>query len=80
MKTSTTESRPRGAIADLAGPTVYGLGDLVRGYLDAHGRRRPLLPLRMPGKAGRAYRAGDNLSDADTGKRTWERFLAERVG
>jgi hypothetical protein len=36
----------------------------------------------MPGKTGRAYRAGDNLSldSADTGKRTWEEFLAERVG
>jgi hypothetical protein len=36
----------------------------------------------MPGKTGRAYRAGDNLSldSSDTGKRTWEEFLAERVG
>ncbi|MEK8141904.1 hypothetical protein NKH18_02320 [Streptomyces sp. M10(2022)] len=47
------------------------------------GRRekRPLLPIRMPGKAGKAYRAGDNLALIDTqvGKRTWEEFLAERV-
>jgi hypothetical protein len=35
----------------------------------------------MPGKAGRAYRAGENLTldGATVGKRTWEAFLAERV-
>jgi hypothetical protein len=31
----------------------------------------------VPGKAGHAYRHGDNLSlIADTGKRTWEDFAA----
>ncbi|MFD7709924.1 hypothetical protein [Streptomyces sp. NPDC059786] len=36
----------------------------------------------MPGKAGRAYRAGENLAltGHDVGERTWESFLAERVG
>jgi hypothetical protein len=35
----------------------------------------------MPGKAGRAYRAGENLSleGAAVGKRTWEEFLTERL-
>ncbi|MGW3112580.1 hypothetical protein [Streptomyces sp. NPDC001091] len=39
-----------------------------------------MLPVRIPGKAGRAYRAGDNLTltGADTGKRTWEEFLGEQ--
>jgi hypothetical protein len=39
-----------------------------------------MLPIRMPGKAGRAYRAGENLAGphADRGTRTWENFLAER--
>ena len=57
------------------------MADLVRGYLAARDRRRPLLPVRMPGRAGRAYRAGENLSSAGalTGTRTWEDFLAERV-
>ncbi|MFD9126807.1 SDR family oxidoreductase [Kitasatospora sp. NPDC059571] len=74
--------RPAGRVPDLAGPAVYGLGELCRGYLQASGRRRPMLPVRMPGKAGRAYRAGDNLAPAGavTGGRTWEEFLADRVG
>ncbi|MEV0227285.1 NAD(P)H-binding protein [Streptomyces sp. NPDC050704] len=74
--------KPAGRVPDLTGPTVYGMADLLHGYLKARGKRRPLLPVRMPGKAGRVYRAGDNLSLADTtvGNRTWEDFLAERVG
>jgi hypothetical protein len=58
------------------------LSVVENGDFESAQSRRPLLPLRMPGKAGRAYRAGDNLSltDADTGKRTGEKFLAERVG
>ena len=75
-----TLGEPAGLVPDLAGPTVYGIGDLARGYLAARGKRRMTIPLRMPGKAGRAYRDGRNLSlDADQGQRTWEDFLAERV-
>ncbi len=76
-----TLGSPSGLVPDLAGPTVHGMADLVRGYLGRRGKRRPLVPVRMPGKAGRAYRAGENLSGggAVTGTRTWEDFLAERV-
>jgi uncharacterized protein YbjT (DUF2867 family) len=72
---------PAGRVPDLAGPAVYSLGDLMRGYLTAAGRHRLLVRLRMPGRAGRAYRAGENLNlaDATLGTRTWEEFLAERV-
>jgi hypothetical protein len=37
--------------------------------------------VRMPGKAGRAYRAGLNLSleGVDVGSRSWEEFLAQRL-
>jgi uncharacterized protein YbjT (DUF2867 family) len=76
-----TLGNPAGLVPDLAGPKVYELADLIRGYLRALGKRRMLLPVRLPGKAGRAYRAGENLSveGADVGKRTWEDFLAERL-
>ncbi|ADD39947.1 SDR family oxidoreductase [Stackebrandtia nassauensis] len=72
---------PAGLVPDLAGPTVYTLDELVRGYLSANGRRRLFLPIRIPGKAGRAYRAGHNLNldTAVTGEHTWEDFLADRV-
>lgn len=72
--------KPAGLVPDLAGPKVYGMDELIRGYLAARGKRRLLMPVRMPGKAGRAYRAGENLSlDATAGKRTWEDFRDEEM-
>jgi hypothetical protein len=65
----------------MARPKVYPMADLVRGYLRARGKHRLLVPIRLPGKAGRAARAGENLSlDGSVGQRTWEDFLAARVG
>ena len=77
-----TLGAPAGRVPDLVGPKVYDLGELTRGYLAARGRRRrPTLPVRVPGKIGRTYRAGENLSLEGTtvGERTWEDFLAEQV-
>ncbi|WP_141582206.1 SDR family oxidoreductase [Actinomadura sp. WMMA1423] len=73
---------PAGRVPDLAGPAVHPIGALIRGYLKATGKRRATMPVRIPGKAGRAYRAGDNLSieGAERGARTWEDFLDERLG
>lgn len=72
---------PAGRVRDLAGPRDYAVTELTRGYLEAQGRQRPHLPVRIPGRAGRAYRAGDNLNldTADRGSRSWEDFLAARV-
>lgn len=71
--------RPAGRVADLVGPEVHSMGDLVRSYLRAVGKHRPMVPVRIPGAAGRAYRAGDNLvlRGAAVGKRTWGEFLAD---
>jgi uncharacterized protein YbjT (DUF2867 family) len=72
---------PAGLVPDLGGPRVYELAALVRGYLRARGRRRPILPVRVPGKAARAVRAGANLApDGAVGRRTWEDFLADELG
>jgi uncharacterized protein YbjT (DUF2867 family) len=71
---------PAGLVPDIAGPREYGMDELVRGYLRASGKRRAMVPLRLPGKAARAFRAGANLApDRAVGRRTWEEFLAERV-
>ncbi len=76
-----TLAEPGSQVPDLAGPRTYDMAELIRGYLRERGRRRPLMPVRMPGRVGKAYRAGENLSlKADVGDRTWENFLAERLG
>lgn len=76
-----TLTRPAGRVPDLAGPKVYGLDQLVRSYLRTAGKRRSSLPIRIPGGAGRAYRAGANLNltDAIHGTRSWEMYLTERM-
>jgi uncharacterized protein YbjT (DUF2867 family) len=71
---------PSGLVPDLAGPTIYTLADLVRSYLGAVGKRRPIVSVHLPGQAAAAVRAGANLAtDRAVGKRTWEEFLAERI-
>ena len=70
-----------GLVPDLAGPRVYPMAELLRGYLRAAGKRRPLVPVWLPGQAARAVRAGANLApDRAVGHRTWEDFVTERVG
>ena len=72
--------KPSGLVPDIGGPRVYGMAELLRGYMKAANRRRPLVPLPLPGKAARALRTGVNLApDQATGHRTWEEFLMERV-
>lgn len=72
---------PAGLVQDMAGPKVYSAAELLRGYLRATHRHRPILPIWLPGKAARAVRAGANLAPGQAvGQKTWEEFLAERVG
>lgn len=78
--TELTLGRPAGLVPDMAGPRVYGAADLVRGYLQARRKHRLLAPVRVPGQAADAIRAGANLApEQAVGHRTWEDFLAERV-
>jgi uncharacterized protein YbjT (DUF2867 family) len=73
-------AEPAGLVPDLAGPRAYPMGELVRGYLRATGRRRPIVPVPAVGAAYRAIRAGANLApNRAVGLRTWERFLADTV-
>jgi uncharacterized protein YbjT (DUF2867 family) len=70
---------PAGLVPDVAGPRVATMATLLRGYLRATGKRRPIVPVWLPGRAARAIRAGANLApDRAVGRRTWEEFLAEQ--
>ncbi|ACU77533.1 NmrA family protein [Catenulispora acidiphila DSM 44928] len=73
---------PAGLVPDIAGPEVIAMGDLVRSYVKAAGKHRMLMPVRIPGKAGKAYRAGDNLTldGALVASGSWTDFLAAHVG
>ena len=72
---------PAGLVPDMGGPRVYEMADLLRGYLRASRKHRPIVPVWLPGRAARAFRDGANLApDRAVGRRTWEDFLAARVG
>src|SRR5713101_3495490 len=47
---------PAGLVPDMAGPRVYRMADLLRGYLQARRKHRLMVPVRLPGKA--AARSG----------------------
>lgn len=71
---------PIGLAPAIAGPRVYTMAGLLREYLQASHRRRPIIPLWVPGKAARAIRDGANLArERAVGRRTWEEFLADQV-
>jgi uncharacterized protein YbjT (DUF2867 family) len=71
---------PAGAAADLGGPRIYDMADLLREYLRATHRRRPIVPVRLPGAAAGALRDGANLTPEHAlGQRSWEAFLADAV-
>ncbi|WP_316527318.1 SDR family oxidoreductase [Kitasatospora brasiliensis] len=53
---------PAGFAPEVGGPQVRSYRELAEAYLRAAGKRRPLLPLRLPGAAARGLRAGGNLA------------------
>jgi uncharacterized protein YbjT (DUF2867 family) len=75
-----TLGEPAGLVPDIGGPRVYGVAELLRGYLRATQRRRLIVPVWWPGKAAREFRSGANLApEQSVGHRTWEEFLAENL-
>jgi len=72
---------PVGLAPDLAGPRIYTTAELLRSYLQSTHQRRLFVPIWLPGKAARVVKSGANLApERADGRRTWEDFLAERVG
>jgi uncharacterized protein YbjT (DUF2867 family) len=75
-----TLGEPAGLVPDIGGPRVYSAAELLRGYLRATQQRRMIVPIWVPGKAARVFRAGGNLApEQAVGHRTWEEFLTERL-
>lgn len=68
---------PRGFAPDLGGPEVRSMADLGRAWLAARGRRRRVVPLRLPGGIARGYRSGAHTTAGHAdGTVTFEQYLA----
>ncbi|WP_255546173.1 SDR family oxidoreductase [Glaciihabitans sp. dw_435] len=72
---------PRGRVADIAGPEVLEIRQIIATLRAIRGKHPRMMTVRLPGAVGRAYRDGRNLaaSGARRGNGTWEQFLAETV-
>jgi uncharacterized protein YbjT (DUF2867 family) len=69
---------PAGLAPDFGGPRVHAAADLFTAYLRSRGKHRLMVPVRLPGQAARAVRAGANLNpERAVGRRTWEEFLRQ---
>jgi uncharacterized protein YbjT (DUF2867 family) len=72
---------PLGHAEDMGGPELLDASELARAYLRATGKRRLLVPFRVPGKAGRTFRAGvHTCPENQQGKTTWVEYLAAEYG
>ncbi|MFD0741290.1 hypothetical protein ACFQ1L_04555 [Phytohabitans flavus] len=70
---------PSRQVENFGGPEVETSEEIVRAWLRATGKRRPVFSLRLPGKTPRAMREGAlTTTDQPTGTRTWRAYLAER--
>jgi uncharacterized protein YbjT (DUF2867 family) len=71
---------PVGRAPDFGGPQVREFGDLARSYLAMVGKRRPIVPIWLPGKVFHAYRSGCQLApEHASGTITFEQYLREEL-
>jgi uncharacterized protein YbjT (DUF2867 family) len=71
---------PAGRAPDFGGPQIRALTDLARSYLAMVGKRRPILPVRLPGRVFRAFRAGGHLAPEHAeGAVTFEQYLTGQL-
>ncbi|WP_341718277.1 NAD(P)H-binding protein [Micromonospora sp. FIMYZ51] len=72
---------PRNGIVEYGGPEVQRFDEAVRMWRRARNSRRPVLPLRYPGRLGRELRSGGLVTAAQpTGRRTWADYLTDTYG
>lgn len=72
---------PSGTIEEYGGPEVLTSAELVDQWQRARGRRRRTVHLRLPGRLGKAFRAGWLATDAQPrGRITWSEYLQRTYG
>jgi len=71
---------PQGRVDDLGGPEQLTLKEYARQWQAAHGIRRPIWTLHLPGKMVRAFREGHHMPGLPgAGRVTFHEYLAEEV-
>jgi uncharacterized protein YbjT (DUF2867 family) len=71
---------PSQRVPDMGGPEVLDMGDVIRSWLKAKGKRRLVLSMPIPGRAMAGFRAGYHLAPEHAdGRITWDQWLRENV-
>jgi len=71
---------PQGRVPDIGGPEQRPLRDFARTWQETVGRRRPILPIRFPGRLFAAYDAGAGLVPGPPyGQGTFTEYLREQA-
>ncbi|MEU0091162.1 NAD(P)H-binding protein [Kribbella sp. NPDC006257] len=72
---------PSGRVKDLGGPEQLAVPAMARAWKQATHSRRPVVPIRLPGKTMRAFTEGFALSDPiQPTTRTFADYLAQHYG
>jgi uncharacterized protein YbjT (DUF2867 family) len=70
---------PSGRLPDIGGPEVLTFGDLAKSWLQARGKRRPIVNLPLMGGVARGFKAAYNCTPEHAdGKVTWEKWLERK--
>jgi uncharacterized protein YbjT (DUF2867 family) len=70
---------PAGRAPDFGGPEVRTVKDLAHSYLSMAGKKRPIVPMWLPGKVFHALRSGENLAPENAaGTITFEEYITEQ--
>ncbi|GAB2620028.1 SDR family oxidoreductase [Pseudactinotalea suaedae] len=71
---------PLGRTEDIGGPMVLTVMEAARQWQRAHGTRRRMLPVRVPGALGAGFRAGHHTTGLPGyGRRTFAEYAAEQA-
>jgi uncharacterized protein YbjT (DUF2867 family) len=75
------ENGPVGQAADLGGPRVLLIEDMLRSWLKWRGKKRWVVSLPLPGKLAKAFRAGYNTcpDQPQHGQITWDDWLQKKA-
>ncbi|QNE22754.1 NAD(P)H-binding protein [Kribbella qitaiheensis] len=72
---------PAGRVADLGGPERLAVPAMARAWKRARGSRRPILPIRLPGKAFRDFATGAAMPETVLpSNRSFDDYLSRRFG
>jgi len=75
------EAGPQGRVVDLGGPEQLTVKEAAKQWQQAHGIRRPIWTLHLPGKMMHAFRAGHHMPGLPgAGRVTFREYLAEGRG